>query len=272
MPSIYAHNKFGKKVLKNLSPALQDFIHDYPDSFRIGLQGPDTLFFYRPYYMNKVNQTGVRIHKEDAYPFFDDALSIVNAHGLDSACHAYLVGFICHFALDRTCHPYVNASMQFTGCGHIEIEGDFDHYLLQLDGKKPHAYKMHRLVPTNFYTATSLAPFYPTLPVIKIHTAMRHMRMIKRLFVAPGKLKRTIIDSLMKATLHYKFFKGHMIFPEENKKCRHCSKELYRMMLKTVPEAVRLIEEFETSLLCGTPLPDDFHGDFNGNKRFLPQK
>lgn len=264
MPSIYAHNKFGKKVIKNLPPVLKDLIRDYPDSFRIGLQGPDTLFFYKPFYINKVNQTGVRIHKEDAYPFFDDALSIVTAHGLDSACHAYLLGFLCHFALDRACHPFVNSSMKSTGCGHIEIEGDFDHYLLEMDGKIPHTYKMHKLVPTNLRTAMSLSPFYPDVPLIKIHAAMRHMRTVKKLFVAPGKIKRTIIDLLMKATFHYKYFKGHMIVPEGNKDCRHCSKELYEILLKTVPEANLLIEEFETSLLHGTPLPDNFHGNFNG--------
>lgn len=265
MPAIYAHNKFGKKVITKLSPVLQDLIHDYPDSFRIGLQGPDTLFFYHPYYMNRINQTGVKIHKEDAYPFFNDALSLINANGLDSASHAYLLGFICHFALDRACHPYVNASMKSTKCGHLEIEGDFDHYLLQLDGKKPHLYRMHKLVPTNFTTAMSLAPFYPTVPVVKIHTAMRHMKLVKRLFVAPGKIKRTIIDLLMKLSLHYKFFKGHMLFPEKNEKCRHCSEKLYEMFLSTVSEATHLIEEFETALIRNTSLPDEFHGNFNGN-------
>lgn len=264
MPALYAHNKFGKKVIKNLPPTLKNIIKKYPNSFRIGLQGPDTLFFYRPLYKNKINQTGVRIHRDDAYPFFYDALSIVCANGYDSACHAYILGFICHFALDYSCHPYVNKSMVETGCGHIEIEGDFDHYLLQMDGRIPHKYRLDKLVPTDLCTALSISPFYPDVPTRKIHTAMIHMKLTKSFFVAPGKIKRNIIDSLMKATMHYKFFKGHMLFPSPNKKCRHCSEELYKKLLEAVPFATGLIEDFEISLLNNIPLPDTFHGTFNG--------
>lgn len=53
MPSLYAHNKFGKLVIKNLPVEYKEIIRRYPNSFRLGLQGPDYLFFYRAFSMTK---------------------------------------------------------------------------------------------------------------------------------------------------------------------------------------------------------------------------
>lgn len=264
MPALYAHNKFGKIVLKTLPDNLLELIRKYPDSFRIGLQGPDTLFFFSPIFKNKINQLGRTIHKGDAYSFFEDALSIVSAEGYDGACHAYILGFICHYALDKKTHPFVTKFMKETNCGHSEIEGDFEHYLMSIDGKTPHKYRLDKLVPTNLDTAHSLAPFYPKVSLKNIHRSMCHMRLTKRLFFAPGKLKRTIIDFLMRSTFHYKSFKGHMIFPTANQKCRYCIGILYMEFMNAVPFAKDMIEAFEESLLQRIPLFDNFHGDFYG--------
>ena len=46
MPCIYAHNSFGKEVQKMLPKPLKNTIRRHPAAFRIGLQGPDFLFFY----------------------------------------------------------------------------------------------------------------------------------------------------------------------------------------------------------------------------------
>lgn len=264
MPALYAHNKFGKLVIKTLPEHLLEIIKKYPNSFRIGLQGPDTLFFFNPIFKNKINQLGRTIHRADAYTFFENSLSILSAQGYNSSCHAYILGFICHYALDKKCHPYVTNFMKTTGCGHSEIEGDFEHYLISIDGGIPHKYRLYKLVPTNLDTANSISPFYPELSLKNIHNAMRHMRFTKRLFFAPHILKRTIIDTLMRSTFNYKFFKGHMIFPNANKKCRPCIAKLYMEFMNTVPFARDMIEEFEESLLKGIPLSDNFHGDFYG--------
>lgn len=45
MPSTYAHNKFGKLVIAKLSGDTKDIIRKFPDSFRIGLQGPGFSVF-----------------------------------------------------------------------------------------------------------------------------------------------------------------------------------------------------------------------------------
>lgn len=117
MPSLYAHNKFGKLVIKNLPVEYKEIIRRYPNSFRLGLQGPDYLFFYRAFSMNKINQYGVKLHKSDAYTFMLNSIDVVHKYGIHSAEFSYIMGFICHFTLDSICHPYVNLSMKETGCG-----------------------------------------------------------------------------------------------------------------------------------------------------------
>ena len=49
MPALYAHDRFGRKVLEQLDGELFDIISKYYTQFQIGLQGPDIFFFYKAY-------------------------------------------------------------------------------------------------------------------------------------------------------------------------------------------------------------------------------
>lgn len=264
MPAIYAHNKFGKLVIAKLPNDTKKIIKKYPRSFRIGLQGPDFLFFYRALYKNKINKIGVHYHHNDIYPFMENAIEVVNSYGKDSGEYSYILGFICHFVLDNTCHPFVNEAMKTTDCGHVEIEGDFDRLILVSEDYAPEYFPMHKLVPADFETALSIAPFYENVSVNTIHSSLKWMRRIKKIFVAPGIIKRSIIDLVLHATLHYKRLNGHIVMPNANPKCHKECKKLYRLMKLTVPEAVELIDNF-TDAINGDTLSDKFHRDFNGN-------
>ena len=48
MPASYTHDTFGRIVYKELEGEIHWLIHKYSEFFRIGLQGPDVLFFYHP--------------------------------------------------------------------------------------------------------------------------------------------------------------------------------------------------------------------------------
>lgn len=263
MPSIYAHNKYGKFVISKLPKEIKAVIKKYPNAFRIGLQGPDFLFFYRAFSKNKVNQAGVYYHHHDAFSFMEHAVDVIKECGTNSSQYSYILGFICHFTLDNACHPYVNAAMKQTGCGHVEIEGDLDQLILASEDFIPERYPMHILVPTDYATAESITPFYENLTVNVIYSSLKWMRFIKHFFVAPGILKRSAIDLLMHATLHYKRLNGHVIQPTPNRKCRTETKHLYKLLKQSVPDAVKLINNFNWALM-GNSLSDEFHKDFNG--------
>ena len=264
MPALYSHNKFGKLVIAQLPVDIKKVIKNYPRTFRVGLQGPDILFFYKAFSKNKINQLGVYYHHHDVFPFMENASSVVKQYGTDSAEYSYILGFICHFVLDNACHPYINESMKSTGCGHVEIEGDLENLMLNKDEFVPELYPINMLIPADVKTAHSIAHFFESLDDETILDSLKWMKRIKKIFVAPGVFKRTAIDLMMRATLHYKRLKGHVVEPEANPKCRAKSEHIYRLMVEAVREAAQLIENFNAALE-GSKLSDKFHRDFNGS-------
>lgn len=265
MPAIYAHEKFGKLVYEQLSDDDKKIIEKYPDAYRIGLQGPDYLFFYRGFYKNKINQLGRFYHHQDAYIFMKNALAVIKQSGTDSSQYSYILGFICHFAMDDACHPYVYRAMKQTDCGHAEIEGDFDRFLIEKDGFLPQEYRLFELVPTDSDTAESIRPFYSEMTVKKIQKCLKWMKFIKHFFYAPHIVKRTLVDLMMRATFHYKKFNGHIIMPNANKRCMTETKQLEQLMYQTIPKTVSLTDNFKEARDSGL-LSDDFHKDFYGRK------
>ena len=120
MPTTYAHYRFGRDVYKKLPPQLQAVIRSHGGLYNIGLHGPDLLFYYKAYIKNPVNQTGFAMHSRPGTEFFRQAASVIHTSRLHSrfsgkkplsfivsSKYAYIFGFLCHFALDSRCHPYV---------------------------------------------------------------------------------------------------------------------------------------------------------------------
>ena len=106
------------------------------DAFLIGLHGPDLLCYYRPFGKNRINQQGTRMHRELAAGFFEKGKEEYEKDH-DPVLRAYLYGFLCHFILDSECHPYISCYMEEHGLGHLEIETDFERYLLEKSGHDP---------------------------------------------------------------------------------------------------------------------------------------
>ena len=58
MPTTYAHDLFGKEVYKRLPSDMKALIRRHGDLYRIGLHGPDILFYYMVS-KNPVTQFGI---------------------------------------------------------------------------------------------------------------------------------------------------------------------------------------------------------------------
>ena len=111
MPTTYAHDLFGKEVYKRLPSDMKALIRRHGDLYRIGLHGPDILFYYMVS-KNPVTQFGIEMHHEKARAFFEEGMRQVRRND-DEALLAYLLGFGCHYILDSACHPYVNKKASF---------------------------------------------------------------------------------------------------------------------------------------------------------------
>lgn len=262
MPAIYAHDRFGAQVSGKIDGELGEIIKKYYTQFEIGLQGPDIFFFYRPFAHNAVNRYGNHLHKISARPFFRHALKTVGKCGRDSRECAYLCGFICHFILDSECHPYVEYMIRKTGVQHLEIEEEFEKKLLRMDGRHPLAYPLAELIPTDEVTAEAISPFYENMNPAVVRKSLIYMKLVKRLFTAPGKLKQDILNTAMKLLGKYNKMKGLMNQRIDNPRCRVSNAGLMKRYDHAVDVAVTMICSFDESVRTGKKLDSRFDRTF----------
>lgn len=254
MPAFYAHDRFGKEVSARLDGELKQIVKKHYRQFRIGLQGPDLFFFYRPYFPNKISKYGNHLHDISAYPFFQHAVKIIRKKGRKTREYAYLLGFLCHYILDSECHPYVETYIARSGVHHLEIEEEFEKMLMRADGKDPFSYPLATLIPVDIATAEAIRPFYEKMTSKIVLRSLKDMRMIKRLFTTRTSGKQALINTAMKMTGKYASMKGLMNQRIDNPKCRESNQELKRRFDDAVGLAVKMAEGLDASIQTGKEL------------------
>lgn len=116
MPAFTTHYLFAHGLLDRIQEA-DPSIELNPDAVYYGAQGPDALFFHRllPTMPGKsVSKAGFKMHELNPNKILNPMLvylrDMKNRKGVTPSYYdalSYVYGFICHYALDRTTHPYV---------------------------------------------------------------------------------------------------------------------------------------------------------------------
>lgn len=114
MPAFATHYLFMRDMLAWIEDNVRFSIH--LNVMALGAQGPDIFFFGRllPVYMPGKPQAakGVALHNARAGDIIDAFRDYIKeSHDTDIAM-SYIYGFIMHYTLDRTCHPYVYAKQE----------------------------------------------------------------------------------------------------------------------------------------------------------------
>lgn len=263
MPAIYAHDTFGKIVYKELEGDIHWLVHKYQEYFRIGLQGPDFLFFYRPLKSNPVNETGHRLHREIAAAFFENAREIIADRGKDSPHCAYILGVICHFMLDSECHGYVEQMVAETGISHNEIETEFDRSLMLRTKQDPAKFKVGNLVPTDEAIAWVMSEFYDGITPRQAQKSLKSMKNVKNVLHIGCRGKEKAIGSIMKAVGQSDSFGGIVMGLEANEDCRPINRELFARFKAAIQPTVTMIYKYYQALDSEEPLSKRFDRDFN---------
>lgn len=268
MPCIYAHDTFGKKVAKLLPKNLQKIIKKYPEEFRIGLQGPDFLFFYHPLFKLRTNQIGYWQHGQTMAAFLQSLLPSLRKRGTEHGTYAYLLGYICHFSLDSECHSYVIPQSEKPGYNHLVMENEFDRYLLRKDGYLPITFPIWKVITNSERVNEAIYHAYRSLHVSKkkIGRALKGMRFYKRLLTSGHSLKRLLIRLIMKITGHYAELEGHMMTVKPKKYAGETNRRLQKYYNKALPLAVELIQDFHLSVTTGKSLHKRFSTTFKSNQ------
>ncbi|MGN0485111.1 MAG: zinc dependent phospholipase C family protein [Lachnospiraceae bacterium] len=248
MPSTYAHYRLGKEVKNSLREEERTVIIKNRELFQIGLHGPDLLFYYKPLKNNPVNQMGFAMHKRPGKEFFANAANVVKEHHSRSRYLAYVYGFICHFALDESCHGYIDEKIAASGLSHTEIEVEFDRMLMVQDNLDPIRQKLTEHIVPTLKNAEVIQAFFQGVDSEKIYKAMKGMIFHNNLLVAPNKGKRLVIDTLLSATGHYEEMHGLMVNYEKNPQCEDSCRKLWLLYQDAKELAVTLIHEFRDYL------------------------
>jgi|GEM_PF-206929 len=105
MPSVITHYLLAEKVKEQLQVRL------YDEAFYCGAQGPDMLLLHRklPWLLGaNLNQAGSELHKADPAETFGFLSEYFRKNNND-IIKSYIIGFVCHYALDCAVHPYIYA-------------------------------------------------------------------------------------------------------------------------------------------------------------------
>lgn len=171
MPAGLTHYYFAKNVLERL-PGAGD---TDACAYFWGAQGPDFLFCHR--YMRflglgkkeGLHKYGSLLHKTRPSLTLSSMRDFLEKHP-DPTYRSYVWGFLCHYALDSTAHPYVNflaeelAAQRPTekpSTMHGEIESALDAIVLRAEtGQLPSAFPLKQLFPQNESVQRRIARLY----------------------------------------------------------------------------------------------------------------
>jgi hypothetical protein len=133
MPEFTTHYLFGQSILDDFPSEVVSVIKNNLSAFNWGLQGPDLLFYSKVIRdSGRMARIGAALHHCNPDILFSYMLNYIltykNRPDYGSLC-GYFYGFVCHYALDSTVHPYVYALInkldgQITTTRHVKIESE----------------------------------------------------------------------------------------------------------------------------------------------------
>lgn len=141
MPGFVTHYLFGRDMYHKLkSSPLQSNLYRNRGAYGLGLQGPDIFFYNLPSYILHDNNIGALAHIEATNDFFHGLIlsyGMLTCEADRQIAEAYMLGFLGHYMLDTTCHPYIYAMSHYTErsndyfARHAYLETDIDTALLK---------------------------------------------------------------------------------------------------------------------------------------------
>lgn len=133
MPDPTVHVSFGREVLASLPEEVRDFIMPVPYTF--ALFGPDVWFLYKPF--GRHESRGRRMHTTKPGLFLMSLFRRAAVSACPAEMFSYLAGFMCHYALDSTAHPYIiylTAEKYVFPRSHMSLEHALDAAVMRRDG------------------------------------------------------------------------------------------------------------------------------------------
>lgn len=258
MPATYAHLRFGRQMLGKMPREQADCAKLFRRPFDVGLHGPDIFFCHAPA-KTKISKLGSKIHHRPASELFRQICTSLRKHPTPAG-NAYLYGVLCHYALDACCHPFINRMGDSGVATHLEIEAEFDRFLLEKDGcADPATHDISSHIRLTLDECDCISNFYPQVKPKALYHCVNNMRRINRVFTVKRGAGRTV----MKKVLHLaKPLSQFIMHDSPNPRCAELNQRLFALYNHAADAFPMLLEKLQSHLVSNTPLGTEFDAEF----------
>ena len=256
MPGNYAHYRMGVVLLPTFPADVRRTIGRFRRLFDVGLHGPDIFFYHGLPVPTATSALGSKYHDQTGREFFQRGCRVARLEASEAA-QAYLYGVLCHYALDSICHPFIEEQAQTTGVLPLEIETEFDRFLLYTDGKRPPESQdlTNHLSLTPGECAT-VAKFYPPATARQIQESLRRMSRTMKLLSTPEGPRRTALRKGMSALGAHA---GAMVMTTgENSRCSSLNQPLLDRHHRAMENFPELLSQLQAHLTYNGLFGEEF--------------
>jgi hypothetical protein len=219
MPAAITHYLHAERVMEILEKS-EKIEPVQRQAFLWGAQGPDFLYYHRilPWQQGaSLKEYGGKLHRDDPALLFDAMREYYCASANDRILLFYLYGFICHYSLDRICHPFVyfgtqilldKNSDQNKSSIHSQIESYLDTIMLRYEkAELPIEFNLKWTVPKSKQVQIRIAELYSyvlnqlygaELDVTQLLQATQDCRTVYGLLNDRTTLKKNLMERLEK--------------------------------------------------------------------------
>lgn len=142
MPAFATHYFYAIDILLKLDEETRTRLEKYFSYYKIGAQGPDIYYSYKPLKKNYINEYGKELHKTKFSKIIEEAIPRIKKYD-DEGALIYLLGVATHHTLDSAMHKYIKEAAKDNN-DHLLIETDLEHAILSNHLKKYLPYKFRR--------------------------------------------------------------------------------------------------------------------------------
>ena len=234
MPALITHDTFGRDVYDHRHSFIGG-TRDEADAFLLGNQGPDPLFYsvLSPR-LHAVHRLGNRMHNEkpsELLEAFKQSLFVLK-EGERGIGRAYALGFLCHYLLDSTMHPFV-FFQEYQACDagepgldrshgsevHGVIESEFDELVLYTKrGETIATFDPSRevlkasdhalAVVSKMYAYVALTLFGIFIPANAFGSSVKLFRRAQAFFYSPKGIKRDVVARIEEVVRPHSFYRA----------------------------------------------------------------
>lgn len=294
MPANILHNYFARIVKDDLPNDIVELIKANEQAYLVGGQGPDLMFYLR-YDEPPLPKLGEMVHySKRTSEIFAKSGDYVKDNS-NKAVFAFLLGQLCHYALDSNIHPYVfhrelDLPKFYTKGAHkyihVVFESGLDYICLRDMMKvKPHSFKGYKTLDIDDKSRADIAKYYSlvvapmfdmNLPEDRADYMIRFMRKFMRIIDDRTGIKYLIIRGIEKLSGKPRNITAFMRPRKENvnedwmnvkrtqfPRYRHedikCTDTVDEIILRAKSNAIELVKNFYDYVVNNNQLNEDLY-------------